>query len=215
MERQGDYFQRVEECLFQSAEIKRQTALKCSNSIRNAAELIAETFRSGGKVLLCGNGGSAVDCQHMAAEFVSRVAKDFERPALPALALTTDTSFLTAFSNDCGFEGVFERQVQALGRAGDLLLCISASGNSANVIRAVKAAVKINMRTIVLTGSRGRLAGMAHIAISVPSTDTQRIQETHLAIEHIVCELVESMLFHKPDSLMATEVMIGRAHNDQ
>lgn len=113
MERHGDYFQRVEECLFQSAEIKRQIAVKCSNSILNAAELIAETFRSGGKVLLCGNGGSAADCQHMAAEFVSRFTKNFDRPALPAVALTTDTSFLSAFSNDCGFEGVFERQVQA------------------------------------------------------------------------------------------------------
>lgn len=214
MRPQGDYFQTVQERLHQSAEIKRQTAEQCIESILTAAELMSDTFRSGGKVLLCGNGGSAADCQHLAAEFVSRFAKDLERPALPAVALTTDTSFLTAFSNDCGFEGVFERQVQALGRAGDLLIAISTSGNSANVIRAVKLAIKTNMRTIALTGNSGRLAGMVHVAISVPSADTQRIQETHLAIEHVLCELVESTLFHKRGTLAAAAVDIGRAHDD-
>lgn len=193
-----DYLRRrVQAHLLESAEIKRKVADKCLDSILAAAQLIAETFRSGGKVLLCGNGGSAADCQHMAAEFVSRLKKDFERPGLPAIALTTDTSFLTAFANDCGFEGVFERQVQSLGKPGDVLIGISTSGNSANVVRAVEAACVANMRAVVLTGDSGRLAEIADVAISVPSGNTQYIQEAHLAIEHIICELVERQLFGK------------------
>jgi len=164
-------------------------------SILAAANLIAKTFRAGGKLLLCGNGGSAADCQHMAAEFVSRLTKDFERPALPAIALTTDTSFLTAFTNDCGFEGVFERQIQALGKPGDALIGISTSGNSQNVTQAIEAARETNMYTICLAGSGGCLEKMTDVAISVPSTNTQYIQETHLVIEHILCELVEWHLF--------------------
>jgi D-sedoheptulose 7-phosphate isomerase len=185
--------------LLESADIKRLAAEACLCSILAAADLIADTFRSGGKVLLCGNGGSAADCQHMAAEFVNRLSKDFERPGLPAVALTTDTSLLTAFANDCGYEGVFERQVQALGRPADGLIGISTSGNSLNVVRAVAAARAIRMRTVALTGSGGRLAEMVHVAISVPSTNTQYIQEAHLAIEHILCELVECSLFPQKD----------------
>jgi D-sedoheptulose 7-phosphate isomerase len=157
--------------------------------------LIAETFRRGGKLLLCGNGGSAADCQHLAAEFVSRFRREVERRALPAIALTTDTSFLTAFANDCGYEGVFERQVEALGEPDDLLIGISTSGNSLNVIRAVKLAAEKGLRTVALTGRGGRLPDMVDIAIRVPSTDTQHIQETHLAIEHALCDLVEVILF--------------------
>jgi D-sedoheptulose 7-phosphate isomerase len=192
-----DYPGKVRAHLIESAEVKRRVSDQCLASILGAADLIAGTFRTGGKVLLCGNGGSAADCQHMATEFVSRLTKDFERPGLPAIALTTDTSFLTAFSNDCGFEGVFERQVQALGKPGDVLIGISTSGNSNNVIRAMEAAREANMHTIALTGSSGHLAGIANIAISVPSTDTQYIQEAHLAIEHILCDLVERYVFGK------------------
>ncbi len=181
--------------LLASAETKRQASEKCLDSILAAARLTADTFASGGKVLLCGNGGSAADCQHMAAEFVSRLTREFPRPGLPAIALTTDTSFLTAFANDSGFEGVFERQVQALGKPGDLLIAISTSGSSPNVIRAVAAARAAHMRTIALTGSGGHLARAADLAISVPSVKTQHIQETHLAVEHILCELVELHLF--------------------
>ena len=190
---------RVQAHLLESAEVKRQMVETCVDSILAAADLIVETFRSGGKVLLCGNGGSAADCQHLAAEFVNRLTMEFERPGLPAIALTTDTSFLTAFANDCGFERVFERQVQALGKPGDVLIGISTSGNSTNVIRAVEAARVADMRTIVLTGSNGRLAGMANVAISVPSANTQYIQEAHLAIEHILCDLVERRLFRGRD----------------
>jgi phosphoheptose isomerase len=194
----ADAFRKIENHLLQSAEIKRQTAASCAGSIAKAADLIAKVYLSGRKLLLCGNGGSAADCQHMAAEFVSRLSKDLDRRALPAIALTTDTSFLTAFSNDCGFEGIFERQVEALGSAGDVLIGISTSGNSSNVLRAIEAARKKDMHTITLTGNGGRLSAMADIAIAVPSSDTQYIQEAHLAVEHIVCELVEFVLFREP-----------------
>jgi D-sedoheptulose 7-phosphate isomerase len=195
----ADAFRKIETHLLQSADIKRQTAARCARSIAEAAEVIAGAFLCGGKLLLCGNGGSAADCQHMAAEFVSRFSKNLDRRALPALALTTDTSFLTAFSNDCGFEGIFERQVEALGSAGDVLIGISTSGNSRNVIRAVETATKRNIRTIALIGNGGgRLTTMADIVITVPSADTQYIQEAHLAVEHIVCELVEFILFREP-----------------
>jgi len=194
-----DYLEKARAHLLESAEIKRQIAETCVDSILAAADLIAEAFRLGGKVLLCGNGGSAADCQHMAAEFVSRLTMEFDRPGLPAIALTTDTSFLTAFANDFGFEGVFERQVQTLGNPGDVLIGISTSGNSTNVIRAVEAARATNMHTLVLTGSGGRLAEMANVAISVPSANTQYIQEAHLTIEHILCALVERYLFGERD----------------
>lgn len=189
------FHDRARAYLQESADLKREVAGKCLDSIVAAAGLIAEAFRSGGKVLLCGNGGSAADCQHMAAEFVSVLSQDFKRPGLPAIALTTDTSFLTAYANDFGYEGIFERQVQALGKPGDVLVGISTSGNSTNVVRAVEAAQTAGMRTLVLTGNAGRLPGMAEVAISVPSADTQHIQEAHLAIEHVICELVERQLF--------------------
>ena len=194
----ANYFRKIETHLLQSAEVKRQTAAKCADSIAKGGTVIAEAFLAGGKLLLCGNGGSAADCQHMAAELVSRFSKDLERRALPAVALTTDTSFLTAFGNDFGFEGIFERQVEALGIAEDVLIGISTSGNSPNVIRAVEAAKKRNIRTIALTGNGGRLSAIADVAIAVPSTDTQYIQETHLTVEHILCELVEFILFREP-----------------
>jgi D-sedoheptulose 7-phosphate isomerase len=185
----------VRSYLAESAEVKRLTAAACAEGIASAADVIAEAFRSGGKLLLCGNGGSAADCQHMAAEFVSRLTKDFERPGLPAIALTTDTSFLTAYTNDCGYEGVFARQVQALGRARDVLLGISTSGNSANVIQAMELARGLGLKSVALTGAGGRLAKLADVAIAVPCEDTQHIQEAHLAIEHLLCLLVEQALF--------------------
>jgi phosphoheptose isomerase len=187
--------QRARAYFQESADLKRAVAENCIDSILAAANLIAETFRAGGKVLLCGNGGSAADCQHVAAEFVSVLSQQFKRPGLPAIALTTDSSFLTAYANDFGYEGIFERQVQALGKPGDALIGISTSGNSANVIRAVEAAQASKMRSVVLTGHGGQLAELAEVAISVPSSDTQHIQEAHLTIEHLICELVERQLF--------------------
>jgi D-sedoheptulose 7-phosphate isomerase len=183
------------EYLLGSAAVKRDVAERCLDAIVAAAQLIAQTLRTEGKLLLCGNGGSAADCQHMAGELVNRLTADFPRPALSAVALTTDTSVLTAFANDFGFEGVFERQVQALGRRGDVLLAISTSGGSPNVVRAVAAARAISMRTVALIGLGGRLKDLVDVAISVPSTSTQHIQEAHLTIEHLLCHLVERDLF--------------------
>jgi phosphoheptose isomerase len=196
IEQQAD---RARSHLMVSAEVTRQTAEVCLESIAAAAEMMAASFRAGGKLLLCGNGGSAADCQHLAAELVSIMEKEFQRPAIPAIALTTDTSFLTAFSNDFGYERVFERQVQAHGKPGDVLIGISTSGNSPNVLCAVEVAQGLGMKTIGLTGNGGRLASVADLAISVPSSDTQQIQETHLAVEHILCDLVECHLFDKAE----------------
>jgi len=194
-------YERVRAHLLENSEIIRQVAEKCLDPIMEAAGIIANAFKSGGKVLLCGNGGSAADCQHMAAEFVGLLTKDFKRPGLRAIALTTDTSLLTAYANDFGFEGVFARQVETLGSPGDVLIGISTSGNSENIIRAVEAAQTLKMTTIVLTGKNGRLAKMASAAICVPSTSTEHIQESHIAIEHALCDLVECYVFDEKGRL--------------
>lgn len=167
----------------------------CADAIVDAAEQIASAFSSGGKLMLCGNGGSAADCQHLAAEFVSRLTAQFDRGPLPALALTTDSSVLTGFSNDYGYGGVFERQVRALCKPGDVLLGISTSGNSPNVVRAVQAARELGAKTVVLLGSSGALASLSDVAVRVPSGSTLLVQEAHLVIEHVLCELVEEQLF--------------------
>lgn len=189
------YYKKAEKHLAESIKVKQLTLEKCMNSILSAAQLVVDTFLSGGKVLLCGNGGSAADCQHMATEFVNTLDKNFFRPTLPAFALTTDTSVLTSFSNDFGFDGVFERQVQGLGKPNDLLIGISTSGNSKNVIRAINTANSIKMHTLVLTGNSGQLQKIADVAITIPNNNTQYIQEAHLTVEHILCELVEHYLF--------------------
>lgn len=179
-----------------SAEVKRKTAEACGPVIAKAAELLVETFRGGGRLLLCGNGGSAADCQHLAAEFVSALNHNFPRPALGALALTTDTSLLTGNANDFGFDRVFERQVEAHGRKGDALLAISTSGNSPNVLRALERARARQLRSILLSGATGGAAvALATLAVCIPSTDTQRIQEAHITVGHILCELCERALF--------------------
>lgn len=167
-------------------------------SAQAAAAAAAELTRAlagGGKVLLCGNGGSAADAQHMAGELVGRFRRD--RRGLAAIALTTDSSTLTAVANDLGFEQVFARQVEALGRTGDVLLVITTSGSSPNVLAALDTARAAGMRTVVLTGARG--AGTeADVVVAVPETDVPRIQELHLRIEHVLCELVEDALADEP-----------------
>ena len=145
---------RIKAHLVESAEVKQRTIEQCAGPISAAAEMIAETFQAGGKLLLCGNGGSAADCQHMAAEFVNRLNADTPRQGLPALALTTDTSFITSFANDVGFEGVFARQIQALGTAHDVLLAISTSGGSPNILQAIETAHSMGMNTIALTTAK-------------------------------------------------------------
>jgi D-sedoheptulose 7-phosphate isomerase len=179
-----------------SAEVKRAAALACADDIVRVAQLASDVFRNDGRIFLCGNGGSAADCQHIAAEFVSTLNASFPRRALGAIALTTDTSFLTANANDFGFEHVFARQLEALGRSGDLLIGITTSGNSANVLRGLERAREIEMHTVAFTGaSEGALAGRADVVIRVPSRATQFIQEAHIALGHIMCDLVERTLF--------------------
>ncbi len=189
------YREKVQIHLLESVKVKQLAVEKCMNSILQAARLIIETFLSGNKILICGNGGSAAESQHLAGEFICLLNKDLNRPGLPAIALTTDTSVLTAYSNDSGFEGVFERQVQALGKAGDLLIGLSTSGNSKNVIKAVQHAKSLNINTLALIGNGGQLQKMADVVISVPSSNTQYIQEAHLSIDHALCEIVEHYLF--------------------
>lgn len=195
----------IREHLLRSAEVKRSLAGLCAGEIEEAANLIVDCLRRGGKVLLCGNGGSAADCQHIATEFTSVLSKEFVRPAMAAIALTTDTSFITANANDFGFEGIFARQVEALGRPGDVLIGISTSGNSANVMRAMSRALELGLRTVVFTGaSGGLLSRMAQIAIKVPSDSTSHIQEAHIAIGHVICAVVEHAMFGNQEQAVAT-----------
>ena len=158
------------------------------------AELVVETYRNGGKVLLAGNGGSAADAQHIAAELVSRFT--FDRPALPAMALTTDTSILTAIGNDYGYDSLFSRQLEASGRPNDVFIAISTSGNSPNIVRALKTANKIGIIAVGLTGATGgEMADLCRYCVNIPSTDTPRIQEGHITIGHIICASTEQALF--------------------
>lgn len=162
--------------------------------IEQVASLIIETFRNGGKVLLAGNGGSAGDAQHIAAELVSRFTRD--RPPLPAMALTTDTSILTAIGNDYGYESVFSRQLEANGRRGDLFIAISTSGKSPNILRALSAADRLDLVSVGLTGaSAGQMADLCRCCIMIPSTYTPRIQEGHITVGHILCDATEQALF--------------------
>jgi len=177
-----------------SIDVKRRTIETQVPMIVAIAERVVETFWRGGKLLLCGNGGSAADAQHIAAEFVSRFRR--ERRGLPAIALTTDTSILTAISNDYGYERVFARQVEALGRPGDMVIGISTSGISASVIAAMRAARNGGMATVGFTGaSGGTLVDHVDLCLCVPSHNTARIQEVHITVAHAVCEIVERTLF--------------------
>jgi len=174
-------------------DLRTQVARDCGENIVDAAMLIARCLRGGGKLLLFGNGGSAADAQHLAAEFVGRFR--IERQALPAIALTTDSSILTAVGNDYGFDQIFARQVQALGRPGDVAIGISTSGNSPNVNGAIKQAAKQDLKTIGLAGKDGgSLVKSVDVSIVVASTNIARIQECHITIGHILCEVVENEL---------------------
>ena len=168
----------------------------CAPDVARAAEVLINSLLDGGKILLCGNGGSAADCQHLAAEFVSALTLGNLRPAIPAIALTTDSSILTAIANDFGFDGVFARQVEALGQPKDVLIGISTSGNAKDVIAAVEQAREQEMRVIALTGETGgKLGRMVDVAIRVPSAETSHIQECHIAIGQLLAFLVEDALF--------------------
>lgn len=191
----------VRDIITASIEVKQRllTDEPLMNAIVRVSLVVEQALRAGNKVMLAGNGGSAADAQHIAAEFVSRF--EFDRPGLPSIALTTDTSMLTAIGNDYGYEHVFARQLQANGRAGDVFIGISTSGNSKNVLRAVESCKAMGIVSVALCGDAGRLREVCDHAIAVPSTHTPRIQECHSLIGHIVCGLVEEAIWgatHKP-----------------
>lgn len=188
--------ERIKNFLNESARLKQTVAETLAGDIHNVIGLIRGSLNNGGKLMLMGNGGSAADAQHIAAELIGRFKK--ERKAIPAIALTTDTSILTCLANDYGYESVFSRQVEALASKGDVVMGISASGNSENVIRAFHSADEIGAVTIGLLGNDGgKMKDMVHAAIVVPSTDIARIQEVHITIGHIICEILEQELIHE------------------
>jgi D-sedoheptulose 7-phosphate isomerase len=186
----------ISEALLESAEIKKKVIDLCSNDIINAVNLLKETVRNGRKILLCGNGGSAADCQHLATELVIRFSHDFKRPSIPALALSTDSSNITAGANDIGYENTFARSVEGLGNSGDALIAISTSGNSENIIRAVNMAKEKGMGVIGMLGTGGgKMKNICDVSIVIPSDSTARIQESHITIGHIICYLLERDLY--------------------
>jgi len=180
----------------ESADVKTRFLKENLPKLLEVIKLIAHAFEAGNKLFFFGNGGSAADAQHLAAEFVNRYIMD--RPPLPAVALTTDTSILTSISNDFAFNEIFSKQLRALGKEGDVAIGISTSGNSSNVLKAFEVAKEMGMKTVALTGNDGgALAKMADCSLIVSSTSTPRIQETHILIGHILCEMVEHKLFFK------------------
>lgn len=187
--------QAVVEYFSASAEALRATGEVCADELLVTGEVLASAVRNGGKLLLAGNGGSAADAQHFAAELVGRLGRDFERPAIPAIALSTDTSILTAYANDYDFEGVFARQVEALGRPGDALLLLSTSGRSPNLLRAAAMAERGGVQRIgLLGGDGGWLLALVDRAVVVPGADTLQIQECQSAVIHVLCSLIERSL---------------------
>ena len=191
---------RVEQHFAASLEAKQRTLVMIGPRIVQAAEVLAERLRCGGKILVCGNGGSAADAQHFAAELVNRF--EMERPGLAAIALTTDSSTLTSIANDYAFEQVFARQLRALGRPGDMLLAISTSGHSPNVLAAMAAAQELGVMTVALTGrDGGKMAEQLKaddLELRVSAAVTARIQETHILIMHCLCDLIDQRLFNSP-----------------
>ncbi|MBJ6611072.1 MAG: phosphoheptose isomerase [Candidatus Thiothrix moscowensis] len=192
---------RIQQHFIASIETKRKALEQLQEPILDAAQMVFDTLQHGGKVLSCGNGGSAGDAQHFSSEMLNRFEQ--ERKGLPAIALTTDTSTLTSIANDYSYERVFSRQVEALGKAGDVLLAISTSGNSLNVNRAIEAAHAAEMHIIALSGKNGgSMKDLLHpqdIELRVPADSTARIQETHLLLIHCICDLIDQMLLATPE----------------
>ena len=186
---------KLEEELKIHTRIMQQTVAQCSPAIKEISDCLVECFRKGNKLMLCGNGGSAADSQHMVAEFVNRFRMD--RAALPAIALTVDTSILTSIANDSSYEFTFSRQVEALGRPGDILAAISTSGGSSNILKALEAARERGVKTVGFTGEKGRqsMAVKCDLCLVVPSADTPRVQEVHEFVWHVLCGMVEQALF--------------------
>jgi D-sedoheptulose 7-phosphate isomerase len=190
-------FTKLEEELKIHTRVMEQTIKESSQVISEIAGCLVDCFRKGGKVMFCGNGGSAADSQHIAAEFVNRYRLD--RVALPAIALTVDTSVLTAIGNDSSFESTYSRQVEALAKPGDILVALSTSGGSPNILKALEAASTYGVKTIGFAGEKGRqrMALKCDLCLVVPSSDTPRVQEVHEFVWHVLCGLVEQALFEK------------------
>ncbi|MBX7041589.1 MAG: SIS domain-containing protein [Ignavibacteria bacterium] len=182
--------------LTESSKVKLLVLEKCSGSISTSADMLVEAVKNGKKIMLAGNGGSAADSQHIATEFMIRLSHDLDRPAIAAIALTTDSSNLTAGGNDIGFENVIARSIEGIGCEGDVFICISTSGNSPNMLKAVERARTKNIKVVgFLGGTGGKLAEKCDVAIIVPTANTQRIQECHITIGHILCEITERELY--------------------
>ena len=188
----------INQIIKESADVKTAMLSTCSKDIELASKSMINAIKHDKKILWCGNGGSAADSQHMAAELMGGLREN-SRPPIASIALTTDSSFITAWSNDIDYNSIFSRQLEGLGESGDVLVAISTSGNSRNIIRAIITAKAMDISTIVLTGQKnGKIHGLgADIIISIPSLDTQRIQEGHLLAEHILCESVEAAILNK------------------
>jgi len=186
----------IKDIIKESIRVKEAVLSKLSKEIKTAASMIAASLKKGGKVILFGNGGSAADSQHIAAEFVGRFK--LERQGLASIALTTNTSIITSIANDYGYEEIFSRQVEAIGSDNDIVIGISTSGNARNVIAGLLEAKKMGLKAIALTGSGGgEMATIADLVLIVPSDNTARVQEAHIVVGHIICELVEQNLFGK------------------
>lgn len=198
MRQMNDFEERVSGLIEASIVVKRKLMQDSAmvSMLAEVSRVIVSALQEGNKILLCGNGGSAADAQHLAAEFVGRFA--FDRPALPALALSVNTSCVTAIGNDYGFDLVFSRQIEALARNGDVVIGISTSGNSVNVLRCMSTSRKLGLRTIALTGSTGgKLKNDVDFCLCAPSDQTPRIQECHILMGHIITELVEQTIFYE------------------
>ena len=188
--------EKIKNIFKESIKVKEKVCENHLETIIKIVRLIIQCLEGGGKVILCGNGGSAADAQHIASELIGRFKMD--RSPLPAIALSTNTSILTCLGNDYSYEVIFSRQVQALAKKGDVLIAISTSGRSINIVEAVKTAKNIGLKTIAFTGKDGgKLAKIADVSLVVPSQETPRIQESHITVAHIICELVEEQLFRK------------------
>ncbi|GAQ95067.1 D-sedoheptulose 7-phosphate isomerase [Thermodesulfovibrio aggregans] len=189
--------EKIKKAFEESIRVKEQFFKENINLIKEVSEIIAKTLNEGGKILIFGNGGSATDASHIAAEFVNRFKR--ERPGLPAIALNTDMAVITAIANDYDYSEIFAKQIKALGNSGDIAIGISTSGSSRNVIKAVEVAKKRGLKTIAFTSTKGeKLISKVDYAFAVPSEDTPRIQETHITLGHIICEVVEDILFELP-----------------
>lgn len=185
----------IESQILASIEVKKKILANKAliAKIGEVAEVCVQAYKRGNRILLAGNGGSAADAQHIAAEFVSRFM--FDRPGLPAIALTTDSSMLTAIGNDYGYEKVFERQLEANGKAGDVLIGITTSGNSENILRVINKCSELGITSVGLAGTAGKIGKSCDYLLAVPSSETPRIQESHIMIGHIICAYVEHALF--------------------